>query len=416
MKKVLNVDIVDESDWLKSAKVSGSVLKLYNGKNVKSLFVIVQLENQILGYEYSDADEKFVYRWKKSLAASSTANAFKLYPMWNFDLTHDGVDEMIIHEKDGLKVFKMIVTSSGFELLGRNNLFHESYMKNQVVLIGKFYTNPKIVGLMRLDVKNRRNYFYLFKSDCMGKSKCEILNPLTASLELSDAWKNPATRVFLTKIKPESSQDTFVLRTLSGLEFYQFNSNYQIEKIFEGGLIENSLGSPTYDERFFFGNFTENSYQDVLQLNSSGLFLYQYDTETSDYNILNYSPQFSTASGWTSENSNTIFINDFDGDSKSDMIYTGLNGITITSFNVNSGSWENLSGSINQKFSKIIGSAQINDKPIVFLQTPDGSLKHAKISSQNVDQPETASKSNESIKKMKLSDGPLSISDIEQTS
>lgn len=414
--EVLNLELADEIDWLKAGEVSGSVLKTYNAKDAGNLFVIVRLENQILGYEYSKIREKFEFRWRKNMATSSVDDALKSYPLWTFDLNNDGVDEMIIREQDGLKVYKMIVNDSGFELLGKNNLFHDAYGKNQNVSIGKFYVNQKFVGLMRRD-KSNVTKFYVFKSDCFGKSKCEILKPLTTTFELSKAWTNSETRFYLTKLMPKSSQEMFALRTQNGLEFYEFNKKYQIEKLLEGNFIENSLGSPVNDERIFFGTFTNNDYQDVLHLNTSGLFLYQFDIATSDYTMLNYAPQFSSASGWTNENSNTFFVDDFDGDNKSDIIFTGVNGITLKKFDVNSGLWEDLAGQISQaeKFSKAVGTAKVNEKPIVFLQTSDGALKLAKISSQLIDEPKATAKSITSRKKAKLPEGSLSVYDIEQT-
>lgn len=415
MKKVFKLEVIDDSDLLVQANEAGNVLETceinVNGKS----FVVFRLEGKILGFEYSKTRKKFEFRWKKNIKVNPGINPLQSYPMWTYDVDGDGTDDLILRDKDGLKVYRITSDGIKLELLGKSALFHDAYGENQGLLIGKFYKDSRQVGVMRRD-KIGANNFYVFKRDCWGKPDCDVLKRLSATLELSDTWKQAETRFDLSQLKTWKSQNIFVARTQTGLEFYQFNGNYQIESFLGESLLINLLGPQHNDEQIFFGSFTNQIYKDVLHLNTSGLFLYRFDG--TDYIKIHHDLQFSIASGWTSGNTKTLRASDLNSDGKSDIIFTGIDGLAFKSYDIVAGSWQDFTGSVEKddRFSTVVGIFNFNGEILAIVQSPNGSLKHATISSETtVDGPKTEEeKTPEQIQKPKIQEGSISINNIKK--
>lgn len=376
MKKTITLKLSDENDLLVNAKVTGTVLKVHQGRSNGKFVIFVRLENEIVGYEFMKREENFAFQWKKSLKTNAVTDQLLSYPMWTYDVSNNGNDELITRESDGLKLYKVFDGDEGSAVLGSSTMFHDAYGSVQELSIGRFFTDSRYVGVMRRS-KMKLNYFYVIKADCV-EPNCGMLRPLKAQPTLSGAWKDPETRFILTNLQKKSAQETFILRTLGGLEFYRFNVKNIIEKMF---TENNNLGPSTGDERFLFGSFTNQDFQDILHLNSSGLFFYHFDAFLTGYAFLHYAPEFSYASGWTKADSESLFVGDFDGDEKADIIFTGVDGLAIKTFDSGMKSWQSLMEP-ERRFGRTVGVASVDGEQIIFLQTADGALKHSKISTQ----------------------------------
>lgn len=356
MKKVFKLQVSDDKTL-----ISGHILKIYKSNNVNNSILVLRTEDQIVGYEYLRDNDKFVNRWMKNITTGDDVDS---YPLWSIDLDGDNIDEIIIREKSGLKIYKTPVGIGELKLVGNSELFHDAYGKNRILNVGRFYPNQKNVGLMVRD--ERSGAFYSFKSSCFGIDNCDVF-PRLKKFEWSSSWKQPQTKFYLTKLNPESQQETFAIRTKIGFEFYKFNEKYELQQIMQGSSIETALGPQTEKEKILFGPFTNGDYEDVVHLNASGIFLYQHDG--FDFYLNSYEEEMD----W-----NEIFAADLDGDEILEIILKGPEGVAIKRFNGDSEKLENVS-SLTKVTENVIGIASLDNQAIAFVQSSDGSVKHSKL-------------------------------------
>ena len=137
-----------------------------------------------------------------------------------------------------------------------------------------YYPNTDWVGVMSRDTRGEVK-FYAAIQDSFLSHEPDLLFSLTTNLSLTPVWNSANTDFFLTKLR-HHDPEVIGLRSNTGLEFYQFNTNYTLDKIANTSQIIKPLHGNTAQDRLFFANFTHQIYQDILHLNNSGLYIYQY--------------------------------------------------------------------------------------------------------------------------------------------
>lgn len=134
-------------------------------------------------------------------------------------------------------------------------------------------------------------------------------------------------------------QENVIVHSEEGLSIYEFNQQNGLERLMQvphGAKLDNS------EEKLFFPDLTGQSYRDIVLLNSSGLFIYQYNNEQKNYRFIHYNPLFTKLKGWNSEHINSVQFEDIDLDGKQDMLFTRPQGVNLLSFNNYTNQWQSL--------------------------------------------------------------------------
>ncbi|XP_059612603.1 uncharacterized protein LOC132259075 [Phlebotomus argentipes] len=179
---------------------------------------------------------------------------------------------------------------------------------------------------------NRRIKFY---ASTLQPNK-PPLSPLKVNVPFQ-TWSSPENKFFATRLRHNDSE-VIGLRTGQGLEFYQFNSDYLLEQVTNTSIIAR------VQDQLFFADLTHQIYQDILHLNDSGLFVYQYNDNQRDYRFLHRHNEFTQPYGWSPHYANSIQLTDLNSDGRDDLLFTGPRGITALSFDVTNNSWKTLLG------------------------------------------------------------------------
>lgn len=176
-----------------------------------------------------------------------------------------------------------------------------------------------------------------------------------------------------------------MLSTAKGLEFYQLNADYLLESVMNTSQIVKQ--SSSNEDCLFFGDLTDGLYQDILHLNDSGLFLYKYESQTRNYQLLHYNIAFTSFYGWLSNYSNSILLFDVNGDGHEDLMFTGTQGLTALNFDTFRNSWDVLLNPEQlptpQRYATVVGTLPSMPptilQPSIFIQDTEGQLQWAKI-------------------------------------
>ncbi|WP_406832882.1 MULTISPECIES: RHS repeat-associated core domain-containing protein [unclassified Wolbachia] len=194
--------------------------------------------------------------------------------------------------------------------------------------------------------------------------------PLDTNLSILGNY--PQADFFLSDLQ-RKGQENIIVRNREGLNIYEFNQRNGLEHLMQvpnGAKLENS------EEKLFFPDLTGQFYKDIVALNSSGLFIYQYSNRQNNYRFINYNPLFSKIKGWNTEHINSVQFEDIDLDGRQDMLFTGPRGIDILTFDNYTNQWRSLLDNsqltISERHSDIIraiyANPSVGEPPIVFTQ------------------------------------------------
>lgn len=134
--------------------------------------------------------------------------------------------------------------------------------------------------------------------------------------------------LFLAELN-RKGQENIITYGKKGLNIYKFNYHDRLEHLMQ---VPHCVKSDDSEEKLFFPSLAGQSYQDIVLLNSSGLFAYQYSNEQNNYSLIHYNSRFAKLKGWNAEHINSTQFADIDLDGRQDMLFTGSQGINLLSF------------------------------------------------------------------------------------
>ncbi|CQD10842.1 Cell wall-associated polypeptide CWBP200 [Wolbachia endosymbiont wPip_Mol of Culex molestus] len=178
---------------------------------------------------------------------------------------------------------------------------------------------------------------------------------------------------FLSDLQ-RKGQENVIMRNREGLNIYEFNQRNGLEHLTQ---VPNGAKLGNSEEKLFFPDLTGQSYKDIVALNSSGLFIYQYGQ--NNYRSIHYNPLFSKIKGWNTEHINSVQFEDIDLDGRQDMLFTGPRGIDILTFDNHTSQWRSLLDNsqltISERHSNVIkvisSNPHVIEHPIIFTQYKD---------------------------------------------
>lgn len=265
---------------------------------------------------------------------------------------------------------KLLMKSNDFE----ENEFHDVYgwdQPNNIIKFGHFYHDKRIIGVLTKHKKYGVKFYAIINEELLTGNY--PIWPLEADLQLLGDCHE--ADIYLTDLKKDF-QENIIVRTRDALQIYKFNQNNGLERFMK---VEYGAKLDDSDQKLFFPNLTGQIYKDIIALNSSGLFMYQYNTGKNDYQFVNYSSLFAQIKGWNQDYVNSVQFEDIDSDGIHDMIFTGPDGIQVLSFDTNINQWRswqnNFQLTISQRHSaivKVVPPTSTNmEYPILFTMYKD---------------------------------------------
>lgn len=361
--------------------------------NVNSKIILyVRQSRVILGYEYQSISNNWKVKFNQTIFNEGTDYSVRKYPWFVSDKLLSNRNVVLINHPDGIRFYQPNFHHSNLELLAEDGNFHEVYgwsNSNQIMLFGNFYPKPNELGLLTRNSNREIKFYAATEESFLDENISDPLFHLDKQLVLSTAWNDENTEFFITDIL-HSKPSTIVLRTTSGLEFYKFDNNYMLKLIFKSSQMVKSIQNDSKLDRLFFGDLTHQLYQDILYFNNEGLHIFQYNNVRNDYILLHQDKQFSKSKGWSPKYYDSIKLADINGDTRDDLIFTGSQGLTVLTYDLDKKNWKMLLNPLHlkgkQRFSTIVGSLPsippFITKPSIFIQDTDGNLVWAKVTSQ----------------------------------
>ncbi|KAK4029996.1 hypothetical protein OUZ56_022954 [Daphnia magna] len=307
--------------------------------------------------------------------AQRTSYPLRSYP-WLITNTmlDDGSDGIVLRNEDGIGFYRFDPNKPAAKLQGlsRDTSFRDLYgwgqIHQSVVLIGRFYRNTQLIGVMSR-INNEAGpivQFYAAAKDRLESRKPHPLLPLQKSMALTVVSKiSKATDFYVADIQ-RNGQDNIILRKETQLEMYQFDEKYELQQVAKVSLVDSSAG---LNERFFFVNLTGRPFRDIIHFTQNGLFVYQQNTPNvteipiKDYSLIHYHAAFSEANGWMQEYDQSIRLVDTNGDGQDDLLFTGPKGLTVLEFDANEFFWRTLLNpssliDVTQRFAIVVGATK----------------------------------------------------------
>ncbi|CAF0888058.1 unnamed protein product [Brachionus calyciflorus] len=302
--------------------------------NDEYILSCVRQGQKLFGFKYVNSSSKWIKLWNETVFDKQSNHKVVKYPLTLTDklLSHKNV--IILGHPDGIKFFQ--IEKSGLKFLKEDGNFHEVYNFNS--LWGNFYPNNAWFGVMTRDTDEEIK-FYLATSESFNTDEHDPLFSLDIEISFTKIWTSTITSFFATKLF-HNDLDVIGLRSNNGLEFYKFNNDYLLELVTKTSQLAKSTNF--VQDHVFFADFTHQKYQDILHLNQSGLFMFKYDDHIGDFRLNNYNKEFSESNGWQPHFSESIRLADVDSDGRDDLIFTGLRGLTILSFDSINNNWKTL--------------------------------------------------------------------------
>lgn len=346
------------------------------------LSVCLRQGNTLYGYFYLSDGSNWSKVWNQTVFPNHNYYPLDKYP-WLVTDKLLNKDIIIIKHPDGVRLYELNSSDKpGLSLVKEDGHFHDVY-GNMDLLWGNFYPDINEIGVLARSIEGVR--FFIILNQSLSPGKNWPLYPLASNISLTPNWNSPDTDLFLTKLK-HNDPVAIGLRTNEGLEFYEFNTNYLLNEVIKTACITRppSSSSSSLRDRLFFADLTHQIYQDILYLNDSGLFVYQYDDKApqKDYKLLHHDTRFMLSSGWLSKYSNSIRLIDLNSDGFDDLVFTGVEGLTGMTFDTSRNSWRTLSTSYElsapQRFGTMIGGLPAVPpklaKPSIFIQDTGGQI------------------------------------------
>uniref|UniRef100_A0A914DKC4 Uncharacterized protein n=1 Tax=Acrobeloides nanus TaxID=290746 RepID=A0A914DKC4_9BILA len=168
-------------------------------------------------------------------------------------------------------------------------------------------------------------------------------------------------------------------------------------------------------DRLFFANLTNQVYQDILQLNNSGLFVYQYNNNQQDYLLIHHHSEFTQLHSWLPRYTDSIQLVDLNSDGHEDLLFTGPRGLTALTFDSTATTWRSLLNpdklSVAQRYATVVGTLPAMPptilQPSIFTQDAQGKVQWATVTqNSNSIQPEEQQIPATTIVKSELSSSP----------
>lgn len=341
-------------------------IKLVNNKTTGKSLICLRYGNDLLGYEFNIETNSWTYSWRRNVFGDNTDITVNYpttkYPWLIADVFGTGDDVIIIRNPSGVQFYQPM--DGELKLITVHGFFEE---KN-TFLIGHFFPDSKYVTALGRNGKGEVK-FYGTEGTQVRNDNQYPLSSITGDLGMNSNWSDLKTKLYLAKFDSQSL-DSIILQTEDSLEIYQFDSEFNLKMLMKTTVVDR-IG------RIFFANITNNKYQDILNLNENGLFLYKFDDGLKDFKLLSHNDMFSSKyRGWNEEFTESIRFADLNNDGLSDLIFTGSQGLSVLSYSSSKNEWEcSLSPKSldpKQRFSTVLTSFSLNQKTMLFMQNADG--------------------------------------------
>lgn len=327
--------------------------------------------------------------------------------LYTADLYRNGKPMLIVKTDRGMRFYRqkgdkleLLLQTDNFE---DDNYFDDKYYEwdkpGSTIKMGNIYTDSN-VGIVGKRKNDGMSIFAIMK-DLLESDEYPI-KELDRNLNMFG--DTSSATIALSDIK-RNGHENIIVHGRSGLSIYEINRKFDVERQMQ---VPNSGKVDDSSEELFFPNLTGQSYRDIVSLNDTGLFVYQYNKRNGNYQMINYAPSFSKLNGWRPEHRETVHFEDIDLDGRPDMIFTGPQEIQALSFDTNRMQWKSLLD--NSKLSatqrhgnvmKVIRQTK-NQHPLIVTKYQDR-LYAAKIEAIRENRPPPAPTKKPSSPKTKIS-------------
>lgn len=230
--------------------------------------------------------------------------------------------------------FNLLCRSKDFE----EDIFNDVYFgwnePGSVLKFGHFYHELNLLGIL---THRREHGIELFA--VMNESLENREYPISRLETNLSILGNCSRAEFALSDLKHNGQENIIVHGHNGLNVYWLNQENELEHLLQ---VPNSAKPDDSEVKLFFPNLTGQFYRDIVLLNSSGLFLYQYSDKKSNYGLIDYQPLFAKLKGWRQEHTVSVKFEDIDLDGRQEMLFTGPKGINLLSFNNNTNQWKSL--------------------------------------------------------------------------
>lgn len=263
--------------------------------------------------------------------------------IYSIDSNGGGEPLFVVKTERGIRIYqqrrdqmRILLKTDDFE---DENYFDDKYYDwdkpGSVLRLGNIYSDSNLVGI----VGKRKDYgikIFAIVKDKLQSSEYPI-NELNTNIDIFGDEIGIA-HIDLSDIENDG-HDNIIVHGRSGINIYSINENLDVERQTQ---IPNTGKSDDSPEELFFPNLTGQSHREIVVLNHTGLFVYQYARHNSNYVMISYTPSFSKFTGWLPEHTGTIQFEDIDLDGRQDMILTGPQEIMALTFDTNVNGWKPL--------------------------------------------------------------------------
>lgn len=348
----------------------------------KYLVAFIRCGPDLIGFKYISTTATWQQHWNEPVFNERDNLPLGTRPWLITDKLLPNVNILVLKHQSGIRFYELDNNTLGYKLLIEDNNFHD--MNSYTLLGGSFFPDEDWIGCMTRSSQEAIK-FYAATNDSFHPDVDYPLFPLEKNLSLNGSWNSASNEdIFVTRLSHKNPA-VIGLRTTRGLEFYRFNADYLLESFVNTSqIIKPPLNTTDY---VFFANLTHQMYQDILHLNDSGLYTYQYNSDKNDYAFLHQHIEFTQSYGWLSCYRNSIQLVDFNNDGQDDLVFTGVHGLTALTFDSVTNDWKMLLDPNDlprlKRYVNLVGilppTLPIIPYQSIFTQDTDGKIQWAKI-------------------------------------
>ncbi|KAG4067978.1 hypothetical protein HA402_010664 [Bradysia odoriphaga] len=368
-------------NYAQQAHAINGTIKIY--QSGRPLRVYALQNNKLESYKYEkDA-------WLPTLLLKDLKNATHLHAS---DILNDGHSIVIVKTENGMRFYRHVdddfsptVNEDQYDVDYFTDKYYGWNEPGSLIKFGHFYSDSNLLGILTYRKKQGPN-LYAVQKDSLESQEYPIvyldknMNILGngGTFELSDLER--------------SGQEKIITYDASGINIYRINKSLSPEHVME---VANSRKLNDSVVQLFFPSITGKPYHDIVLVNSTGLYVYQYSDTLENYEVVSRDTSFSSFKGWKSKHTSSIHFNDLDSDGRQEMIFTGPKGMSLLSFNNQTSQWtsllDNSELSIAERYRVGLNivpvSSPITQHPIIFTKD-EKQLYWAEIVEGTADDPD----------------------------
>lgn len=266
------------------------------------------------------------------------------YPLQFWKILQLNKEVLICRTQNGFIFLDNDTLKHELRPLAQDTLFPDSsrwYDEHNQLQWGSFYGPNAPLGLFTRHIEQGIR-FYILNPNGFKINERPILEDLNTNKQIQSIWRAKDDHFEFFDITGTGTTNT-IRQNDEGLSIYGFqttNQGFVLKELIKTDLCNKNSGWRSGRDKLWFVRLTKSQFSNLVLLQSDGLRVYQYIEEEKRFDCLNHNTSMAERSGWTKEHSDCLLFADISSSDIMQLIYTGPQGLTISSFNPDTHQWE----------------------------------------------------------------------------